>query len=108
MVVGTLSSEDKSVLVRGDGNGEGGTEQVGWWSRRVIGEANSSVVSVCSSRLLALRVRSGVGVDGCRDRIGSVEEHCLVSKKKWKAACLAAYTSLEWFLRTGSKYLRCT
>jgi hypothetical protein len=26
----------------------------------------------------------------------------------WKAACLAAYTSLEWFLRTGSKYLRCT
>jgi hypothetical protein len=62
------------VSVRGDSNGKGGTERVGWWSRCVISEVNSSVVSVCSSHLLALRVRSGVGVDGCRDRIGSAEE----------------------------------
>ena len=106
-MVGTLLSEDESVSVRGDGDGEGGTERVGWWSQRIIGEVNSSVVSVCSSCLLTLRVRSGVGVDGCQDRIGSVEEHCSVSKKKWKAACLAAYTSLEWFLRTRSKCLCC-
>ena len=110
-MVDTLSLVDKSVSVSvdRDGDGCGGAGLVGWWSQHVISDVCSpGVVSVSSNRFLALRVRSGVGVDGRRDRIGSIEEHCRCQKKSGRLPSLAAYTDFRWTKQTGSRYLRCT
>ena len=99
MVVDTLSSVDESVLVsvNSDGDGCGGAGLVGWWSQRVISDVCClGVVSVSSKRFLALRVRSGVGVDSRRDRIGSIEECCQCQKKSGRLPSSAAYTNLDW------------
>ena len=56
----------------------------------MFGSVTSSVVVPEScKRLLMLWVRSGVRVDGCRDRVGLLSvKNLSMSKKKWKGALL--------------------
>ena len=86
-----LSSVDESVSVNGDSDfsGETGRLGLGFWGH-VFGSVTSSVVVPEScKRLLVLQVRSGVRVDGCRDRVGSSSvKNLSMSKKKWKGAWL--------------------
>jgi hypothetical protein len=91
VVVVILSSVDESVSVNSDGDCGGETGRFGFgFRRRVFGKVSNSVmVPESRSRLLVLRVRSGVRVEGCRDRVGSLSVKKLsVSKKKWKEARL--------------------
>jgi hypothetical protein len=70
------SSVDESVSVFGDGDCGGKSVLFGFGFRgRVFGSVPSWVVIPEScNRLLVLRVRSGVRVEGCRDRVGSSRE----------------------------------
>ena len=80
-----LSSVDESVSVNSDGNGSGGTGLFGLgFHRCVFGRVMSLMVSPESCKcLLVLWVKSGVRVEGCRDRVGSSRVMKLsVSKKK--------------------------
>ena len=79
VVVGELSSVDESVLVGGDDDSRGDTGRVGWWFRREVCSVwNSVIFPESCKRLLVLLVRSGVRVEGCRDRVDSsgMEERC--------------------------------
>ena len=90
MVV-VLLSVDKSVSVNWDGDCSRETRHLGLgFCGCVLSDVSSSVViPESSNHLLVLRVRSGVRVEGCRDRVGSLSVKRLsVSKKKWKDAWL--------------------
>jgi hypothetical protein len=77
-----------SEEVQGDVDGDGGAGRVSGRLRRGVDRVSSVVVLPESSkRRLELRVRSGVRVEGCRDRmVRQVRRTLSVSKKKWKAA----------------------
>ena len=99
MVVGTLSLVDESVSVSvavdSDSDGCGGAGLVGWQAWHIISDVCClRVVSASSKCFLALWVRSGVGVDSRRDRIGSIEEYCWCQKKSGRLPSLVAYTNL--------------
>jgi hypothetical protein len=82
------SSVDESEEVQGDVDSDGGAGRVSGRLRRGVDRV-SSVVGLTESRKrhLELRVRSGVRVEGCRDRlVRQVRRTLSVSKKKWKAA----------------------
>ena len=86
-----LSSVDKSVSVNGDGDCGGETGRLGLGFQGCMFGSVTSLVVVPESckRLLVLRVRSGVRVDGCQDRVGSSSvKNLSLSKKKWKGAWL--------------------
>jgi hypothetical protein len=91
----TLSSEDELELVEADGEGDGRTWRVSTRVQRVVGRVSKSVglPESCKHRLVLL-VRSGVRVEGCRDRLGSLGIKNLVCVKKKVEGCLvwAAYT----------------
>ena len=90
MVV-VLSSADESVSVNWDSNCGRETRWFGLgFCRCVLSDVLSLVViPESSNHLLVLRVRSGVRVEGCRDRVGLLSvKRLLVSKKKWKDAWL--------------------
>ena len=86
-----LSSVDESVSVNLDGDCGRETGWFGFGFRGcVFGKVSNSVmVPESCNCLLVLRVRSGMRVEGCRDRVGSLSvKKLLVSKKKWKEARL--------------------
>jgi hypothetical protein len=92
------SSEDESESVEADGEGDGGTWRVSARVRRVVGRVSKSVgLPESCKRRLVLLVRSGVRVEGCRDRLGSLGIKNLVCVKKKVEGCLvrAAYTKCE-------------
>jgi len=77
-----------SEEVQGDVDGDGGAGRVSGRLRRGVDRVSSVVgLPESSKRRLELRVRSGVRVEGCRDRmVRQVRRTLSVSKKKWKAA----------------------
>ena len=80
-----LSSVDESVSVNSDGDCGGETRWFGFGFRgRVFGKVSNSVmVPESCNCLLILQVRSGMRVEGCQDRVGSLSVKKLsVSKKK--------------------------
>ena len=84
VMMDTSSSVDESVSENADGEGDGGAGQGSARLRRVIGRVTSSVgFPESCKRRLELLVRSGVRVEGCRDRVGSsdIEEPCRCQKK---------------------------
>ena len=84
-----LSSVDESVSVNSDGDCSGETGWFGFGFRGcMFGKvSNSVIVPESCNCLLVPRVRSGMRVEGCRDRVGSLSVKKLsVSKKKWKEA----------------------
>jgi hypothetical protein len=92
------SSEDESESVKADGEGDGGTWRVSARVRRVVGKVSKSAgLPESCKRRLELLVRSGVRVEGCRDRVGSSGIKNLVCVKKKVEGCLvrAAYTKCE-------------
>ena len=93
--VDASSSEDESVLVKADGEGDGGTWRVSARVRHIVGKVSKSAgLPESCKRRLELLVRSGVRVEGCRDRVGSSGIKNLVCVKKKVEGCLvrAAYT----------------
>jgi hypothetical protein len=95
VVVGILSSVDESVsVVDGDGGGDGWKSQR---FRRVVGSvSNSAGWPESCNLLLVLLVRSGMEVEGWRDRVGSAgEESCRCQKKSGRVPGLATYTRLK-------------
>lgn len=99
-MAGVLSSADESVSVKGGGD-DGGDRRVCRRFRRVVGSvSNSRGWPESCKLLLVLLVRSGVRVEGCRDRVGSVgEESCRCQKKSGRMPSLAAYTRLRFTKR---------
>ena len=94
-MVGVLLSADESVsVVGGDG---GGDRQMCWHLCRVVGSVSNSAGWPESCKLLlVLLVRSGMRVEGCRDRVGSSgEESCRCQKKSGRVPGLATYTRLK-------------
>jgi hypothetical protein len=99
-----------------DAKGDGGAGQGSARLCRVIGRVTSSVgFPESCKRRLKLLVRSGVRVEGCRDRVGSsgIEEPCRCQKKSGRVPGWAAYTewllvTISWTGVTGPSYLRCT
>ena len=90
-MVMVLSSVDESVLVNSDGDCSGETRWVGFgFHVCVFGKVSNSVmVPESCNCLLVLQVRSGMRVEGCRDRVGSLSvKELSVSKRKWKEARL--------------------
>ena len=86
-----LSSVDKSVSVNGDSDCGRETRQLGLGFQGCMFSSVMSLVVVPESykHLLMLWVRSGVRVDGCQDRVGSLSvKNLSMSKKKWKGAWL--------------------
>jgi hypothetical protein len=96
VVVGVLSSADESVSVVGGDSG--GDRRVCQCFRRVVGSvSNSAGWPESCNFLLVLLVRSGMRVEGCRDRVGSVgEESCWCQNKSGRMPGLAAYTRLRF------------
>ena len=84
----------ESERVQGDVDGDGGAGRVSGRLRRGVDRVSSTVVLPESNkRRLELRVRSGVRVEGCRDRVvRQVRRTLSMSKKKWKAARLGQST----------------
>jgi hypothetical protein len=83
---------DESEAGSGDVDGDDGAWRVSARVRRGV-DSVSRVVGLpeSSKRRLELRVRSGVRVEGCRDRmVRQVRRTLSVSKKKWKAARLGS------------------
>jgi hypothetical protein len=99
-VASVLLSADESVSVKGGGD-DGSDWQVCWHFLCVVGSVSNSAGRPESCKLLLmLLVRSGVRVEGCRDRVGSVgEESCRCQKKSGKMPSLAAYTRLGFTKR---------
>jgi len=95
-MVGVLSSADESVSVVGGDCG--GDRRVCRRFRRVVGSVSNLAGWPESCKfLLELLVRSGMRVEGCRDRVGSVgEESCRCQKKSGRMPGLAAYTRLRF------------
>ena len=84
-----LSLVDESVSVNWDSDCSGETRSFSLGLRGcVFSSVMSSVVIPESCKcLLVLWVRSGVRIDGCQDRVGSLSRKNLsLSKKKWKEA----------------------
>ena len=82
---------DESVSVNSDGDCGGETGQFGFGFRGRMFSKVSNLVMVPESCncLLILRVRSGMRVEGCQDRVGSLSVKKLsVSKQKCKEARL--------------------
>jgi hypothetical protein len=86
------------VSENADSDGDGGAGQGSARLRRVIGRVTSSVgFPESCKRRLELLVRSGVRVEGCRDRVGSsdVEELCRCQKKSGRLPGWVAYTKVD-------------
>jgi hypothetical protein len=78
-----LSSVDESVSVGEGGGSDGEAGRVGRRRRRVeISVSSSEEFPESCKRLLVLRVRSGVEVEGCRDRVDRREQKNVVFVKK--------------------------
>ena len=83
-MVMVLSSVDESVSVNIDSDCGGETRWFGFrFHGRVFGDVSNSVmVPESCNCLLVLQVRSGMRVEGCRDRVGSLSVKILSVSKK--------------------------
>jgi hypothetical protein len=89
-------NESESVSVRVDGGGDGGTWQASARVRHVVGKVlKLAGLPESSKRCLKLLVRSGVSVEGCRDRVGSSGIKNLVGVKKKVEGCLIGRPTLK-------------
>ena len=104
-----LLSVDKSVSMNEDSDKGGDSRWVGSGFRRVVSSVLSLVVIPDSCKhLLVLWVRSGVRVEGCRDKVGllGIEECCQCQKKV--EGSRVRQPTLRWASQTGSRYLHYT
>ena len=106
-MVGVLLSVDESVLVVGGDSC--GDWHVCWCFHHVVGSVSNSAGWPESCNFLLMLLVSGMRVEGCQDRVGSVgKESCQHQKKVEGCLVWQPTLDLRWTGKTGSSYLHCT